>query len=264
MNSRNQTIGLLSLTLVVALTLFVALTIQTARASNFNSSPTGISLSSTFVKENVAPNTIVGTLSTADADNGDNFTYDLVAGVGDADNTSFNISGSSLRINSSPNFEAKKSYSIRLRTTDGGGLVYEKIFMISVADINENASSILLTPSSVEAGAAGTFVGALSSNDPDPGAVFYLLTIEGGDSDDDDNSKFTIVDNSSVDGKFYVSLNGTVADDAQVSTYHIRVYYYDGIDQNFEQSLTVSINNANNEASVSTAARHESEEDSIK
>jgi uncharacterized repeat protein (TIGR01451 family) len=102
-----------------------------------NSAPTDIALSASAIDENVAANSTVGTLSSIDPDAGNTFTYSLVTGTGDTDNASFNISGSSLRITSSPNFEAKSSYSVRVRTNDQGSLTFEKAFTITINNVNE-------------------------------------------------------------------------------------------------------------------------------
>ncbi|MEI8086605.1 MAG: leucine-rich repeat protein, partial [Paludibacter sp.] len=102
-----------------------------------NSAPTNLALSANTIDENVTANSTVGTLSSTDPDTGNTFTYTLVAGTGSTDNTSFNISGSDLRITNSPNFEVKNSYSVRVRTTDQGGLYTEKAFVITIIDINE-------------------------------------------------------------------------------------------------------------------------------
>jgi hypothetical protein len=101
-----------------------------------NNAPTDISLSATSVSENVAGNTTVGTLSTTDADAGDTHTYSLVAGAGDTDNGSFNISGSNLRITNSPNYETKSSYSVRVQTSDGTA-TYSEAFTITINDVAE-------------------------------------------------------------------------------------------------------------------------------
>lgn len=102
-----------------------------------NDTPTDIALSASTIAENVAANTTVGTLSTTDPDAGDTFTYTLVSGTGSDDNASFNINGASLRISSSPNFEVKNSYTVRVRSTDAGGLFYEKAFTITISNVNE-------------------------------------------------------------------------------------------------------------------------------
>ena len=80
-----------------------------------NEAPTDISLSSSTIAENAATNTPVGTMSTADPDAGNSFTYTLVAGSGDADNAAFNIAGSILRATNTFNFETKSSYTIRVQ-----------------------------------------------------------------------------------------------------------------------------------------------------
>ncbi len=80
--------------------------------------------------------TTVGTLSTADPDVGDTQSYSLVAGTGSTDNASFTITGTSLKTNAAFDFETKSSYSIRVRTTDAGAF-FEKVFTISVTNVNE-------------------------------------------------------------------------------------------------------------------------------
>ena len=47
------------------------------------------------------------------------------------------IDAQSLKINSSPDYETQSSYNNRLKTTDNGGLSYEKTFTLSVNDIDE-------------------------------------------------------------------------------------------------------------------------------
>jgi len=76
-------------------------------------------------------------LGTVDPDAGNTFTYSLVSGTGSTDNTSFTISGSTLQTAAIFDFEAKSSYSIRVRTTDQGGLWFEKTFTIGVLNVAE-------------------------------------------------------------------------------------------------------------------------------
>jgi hypothetical protein len=102
-----------------------------------NKAPTDLNISATSINENVAANSIVGTLSTIDPDAGNTFTYSLVSGTGSTDNASFSIVGNQLRINVSPDYETKNSYSIRVRTTDQGGASYEEVLSIAVNNINE-------------------------------------------------------------------------------------------------------------------------------
>ena len=123
-----------------------------------NVAPTNITLSATSFNENVAANTTVGTFSTTDANSSDSFTYTLVAGTGDTDNSAFNINGSSLTINDSPDYETKSSYTIRVRSTDLGGLSTEKQFTLSVNDLDDNTTTTItsVSPTSTVVGQSYT------------------------------------------------------------------------------------------------------------
>ncbi len=111
-------------------------------ALELDRAPTDITLSPNSIAENQPSGTAVGTLGTSDPDAGDSFTYSLVSGAGSADNASFTISGGTLQSAAIFNFEAKNSYSIRVRTTDQGGLWYEKSFTIRVTDVDEIAPTV--------------------------------------------------------------------------------------------------------------------------
>ena len=102
-----------------------------------NANPTNITISASTFAENISGGFVVATLSTTDPDVGDTFTYSLVSGDGDTDNTAFTISGDQILINESPDFEAKSSYSIRIQSKDQGGLATEKEFVFGVNDILE-------------------------------------------------------------------------------------------------------------------------------
>ncbi len=136
--------------------------------------PTDISLSSSGIAENAAFGTAVGTLSSVDVDVGDSFTYSLVAGTGDADNASFTIDGGTLRTAASFDFEARSSYSIRVRSTDQGGLTTEKVFTLSVTDVNESAAITGAATGSISAaGGVTTTGGTLGVTDPDAGQASF-------------------------------------------------------------------------------------------
>ena len=102
--------------------------------------PTDISLSQDGLDEAQPVGTLVGTLTTTDADPGDTFTYSLVAGPGDADNGSFKIVGGQLQTNAVLDFETQASYSIRVRSTDSGGLWLEKVFTINLTNVAPTAT----------------------------------------------------------------------------------------------------------------------------
>ncbi len=102
-----------------------------------NNPPTSLSLSNSSIPENAGVNATVGTFTTTDPNAGDTFSYILVTGAGSIDNSSFNISGNTLRANTSFDFETKSSYSIRVRTTDQGGLFFEQAFTITILNASE-------------------------------------------------------------------------------------------------------------------------------
>jgi predicted extracellular nuclease len=106
-----------------------------------NRPPTNISISTSSFDENITAGSSIAILSSSDPDTDNSFTYTLVAGGGAADNDSFSISGGNLFINSSPNYEAKSTYSLRLRSADQGGLFIEKEFTFLVNNLIEEISS---------------------------------------------------------------------------------------------------------------------------
>src|SRR5205823_3770716 len=98
-----------------------------------NQAPTDIQLSNSSIAENQPSGTDVGTLTTTDPDVGDTHTYTLEnTGCGGGpfpDNSSFQIGGVSndkLQSATSFNFEVKNSYTVCIRTTDNGGLSFDK------------------------------------------------------------------------------------------------------------------------------------------
>ncbi|MFN6050719.1 MAG: cadherin domain-containing protein, partial [Planctomycetia bacterium] len=113
--------------------------------TDVNEAPTNITLSSTSIAENQSSGTVVGNFSTTDVDAGNTFTYTLVSGTGDTDNGSFTISHGQLQTSASFDFEAKSSYTIRVRSTDPGSLTYEKAFTITVTDVNEAPTGVSLS-----------------------------------------------------------------------------------------------------------------------
>jgi glucuronoarabinoxylan endo-1,4-beta-xylanase len=99
-----------------------------------NLAPTDIMLLNSSVSGNQPAGTPVGNLVTLDPDCANTFTNSLVSGTGSDDNASFSINGSTLKTAASFNYQTKNSYSIRIRSTDQGGLFVEKVFAINVND----------------------------------------------------------------------------------------------------------------------------------
>ena len=203
---------------------------------NINESPTNISLSSSTIAENAAANTPVGTMSTADPDADNSFTYTLVAGSGDADNAAFDIAGSILRATNTFNFEIKSSYTVRVRTTDQGGLFTEKMFTITVTNVNEPPMDIALSSTSIpENVGANAVVGTLSTADPDAGNTFTYNLVAGTGSTD--NGAFNISGNT---------LRATSSLDFETkNSYTVRIRTTDQGGLFFEKAFTITVTEAN-------------------
>jgi len=151
-----------------------------------NHPPTAIALSATSISENAAVGTAVGTFSTADVDARDTFTYTFVSGTGDADNASFSIVGNTLKTTVAFNYEAKSSYSIRVRSTDAGGLTTETSFTGSVLDLPEPitrpAVAVPNVFSVVEDEASGLiFTGTPFTDADSPAARVMTVTLKAAD-----------------------------------------------------------------------------------
>ena len=198
--------------------------------------PSNISLSGNTIAENAGADVSVGTLSATDADAGDTASFTLVSGAGSTDNGSFSISGTSLRANASFDFEAKSSYSIRIRVTDSTNRTFEKVLTISVTNVNEALTGFSLTSSTIaENAGSNAMVGSLSATDTDTGDT-ATFTLVGGDGDAD-NGSFNIGG---------TSLRANASFDFETkSSYSVRIRATDGGGLTYEQSFVITVTNAN-------------------
>jgi hypothetical protein len=181
-----------------------------------NSAPTNITLTGTSLTENNEAGASIGSFATTDPDTDDTHTYSLVSGTGDTDNDAFTIADNILTITASANFESRPSYSIRVRSTDSAAssASFDKVFSISVTDINETPTNLQLSGDSLdENNAVNATVGIFSASDPDAGdSVTYQLVSGVGD---DDNASFSIAG---------AALKiGVVTDFETLETYSVRV-----------------------------------------
>ncbi len=204
----------------------------TISVANVNEAPTDILLSNSSLPENALPNATVGTLSATDPDVGSTFTYSLPAGMGD--NAAFNISGTTLRATSSLNYEAKSSYTVTVRVTDAGGLTFNKTFLITVTNVNEAPTNILLSNSSLpENAGVNATVGTLSATDPDAGSTFTFSLPAGVG----DNASFNISG---------TTLRATSSFDFETkSSYSVTVRVADAAGLTFDKAFTIGVTNVN-------------------
>jgi gliding motility-associated-like protein len=101
--------------------------------TDVNEAPTALALSKRNVYEWNSMNESLGLIITTDQDAADIHTYALVAGAGSTDNGAFNILNGQIRASQVFNFNAKNSYSLRLKTTDKDGLSFEQAFAITIS-----------------------------------------------------------------------------------------------------------------------------------
>lgn len=99
-----------------------------------NESPANITLAGSTVPETASIGTAVGTFETSDPDSGDTFTYSLISGAGSTNNDGFRVSGNALQTNAT--FVSSGIQSIRVRSTDQGGLSCEQAFTITVSEVD--------------------------------------------------------------------------------------------------------------------------------
>ncbi|HID53032.1 MAG TPA: tandem-95 repeat protein, partial [Anaerolineae bacterium] len=206
----------------------------TINVTNVNEAPTGISLDNSSVLEEQAAGAAVGNFSTTDPDAGDTFTYSLVAGAGYTGNASFQIVGNQLQTAVVLDFETQNSYSIRVRSTDAGGLWVEQMFTISVTDGNDPPTDIALSNTNVDENQpSGAIVGTLSGTDPNTGDTLTFSLV----ADAVDNDSFAV--------------NGTNLETAAVfdfetkSSYTVRVRVTDQGGLYFDKDFTITINDVN-------------------
>ncbi|HLP88021.1 MAG TPA: SBBP repeat-containing protein [Nostocaceae cyanobacterium] len=212
-----------------------------SQTTNINQAPTNLILDIITIAENQPINTVVGNFTSTDPDTANTFTYSLVTGTGDTDNNLFTIVGNELRTNAVFDYETKNSYSIRVRTTDQGGLSFEKQLTIGVSDVNE--APILVTPIADQSAVTGSvFNFQFADNtfsDPDIGdTLTYTATLANGDAlpswltfdpttrtftgtpptTENISIKVTATDsaNASVSDEFTLTINTPSTDDVQL------------------------------------------------
>jgi hypothetical protein len=211
-----------------------------------NSAPTDLILSNNSIDENVDPATVIGQLKTTDPNaKVQTFSYSLVAGNGDVDNNAFTIDGDSLKINQSPDFESKETYSIRVKTTDKGGLSYEKELTINVNNLDDTANNtdtnvaptdLALSATKVDENVAPeTIIGVFTTTDGNSGDTFTYSLLDDGTYPD--NSTFTI------DGKNLKIKESP--DFEKKSSYYINVQSIDAGGLSFVKQLTINVNDIN-------------------
>ena len=200
-----------------------------------NDAPTGLSLSNNQIDENLLPNTTIGSLTAIDTDTNEVFTYSFVAGAGGSDNGAFNLSGNTLRANTALDFETKSTYSVRLQVADRANNLFVDTFKITVNDINDAPTDVVINSDSVlENLPINTVVATLSTTDQDAGQNFaYSFDNVPGNN----NADFNIVGNQLRARQIF--------DFENTNTYYIYVQTNDLNGGVYTKQLTIRIIDAN-------------------
>ncbi|QTA92954.1 Cadherin domain-containing protein [Desulfonema magnum] len=207
-------------------------TTTTIESENHN--PTNIILNNTSVTEDHDTGTPIALLSTEDPDTGDTHEYTLISG-----DTDFRISGNALFFDGEFDASVQNTYDIEIRTTDSGGLFYEKEFTIHVTGEGNNPpTTIFLTSNRVSEGREiGTIVGTFSTDDPDSEDTHTYVLVSGTGSNDNISFKIDPGDDKLKTAKIF--------DRSIQSSYSIRVKATDSTDYSTEKFFTITITDAN-------------------
>ncbi len=145
-----------------------------------------ITISSDSILEETSPGAVIGTLGVRNQSG--QFSYALVDGNGGADNYRFEIVDGALRLLEQPNFEAARSYTVRIEATQGE-LVVTDYLTIDVLPVDEYpiegidfvgiGQALFSFFDVAENTPVGTLVMTLRARDPDQGET-YTWSIAGG------------------------------------------------------------------------------------
>lgn len=121
--------------------------------------PSAIALSASTLSTALTGGAFAGRLQATDANADDRFTFALVAGPGDTDNSAFTISGNQLLAARSLAGDVGRTLSLRLRVTDRAGLSFDQVLTrtviadaphVKITEINYNPARNTLLAEYIE------------------------------------------------------------------------------------------------------------------
>ena len=198
--------------------------------------PTQILLSSASVAEVVGTTSgvlAIGTLSATDADS-NSHTFSMASGTGSTDNNRFEISGTTLRIKQGQTLdhELTPTLSVRIRATDANGLFFERVFSITVTNVNESPTDLNLSSSLISSHPTPQMViGTFSTVDPDFGDTFTYSFVSGTGATD--NNAFLTSGNQLKPNPTY--------DFTTKNSYSIRLKTMDPAGLSIEKVFTITV-----------------------
>ncbi len=189
-----------------------------------NHPPTDISLTNDTLTLPIDFGTVIGTLTTTDADVGDYHTYSLV----DDTETRLALYGDALQVADSSQLVAGV-YSVKIRTTDYGGLSFDKEFTLKVVSSADNhpPTDLSLSNQTITSDSPlGTSVGIFTTTDEDPS----------------DTHSYTLLEDAST----YFVITGDLLQTAvdaplAVGNYSLKVQVTDSGGLTFEKTITVDV-----------------------
>ncbi|MFN3231367.1 MAG: cadherin domain-containing protein [Alphaproteobacteria bacterium] len=197
-----------------------------------NEAPTNITISGNTVNENASAGSIVGDLAALDPDQSDTHSFTLLDNL-----ARFEINGQDQLVvapGAGLDYEQEVSFNVTVRTTDAGGLSYDKIFNININDINEAPTDITTTALAVDENASnGTSVGSVQSvTDPDVGDshTYSLMNDAGG--------RFAI---NTTTGAITVA-DGSLLDYETATSHQVTIRTTDSGGLTYDEVATVAVN----------------------
>ena len=213
----------------------------TLSVNNLPDPPTDITLDNTLFDEHIPDGSIVATISSTDEDVNSTFTYSLVSG-----DSEFTIEGDKLKIKKSPDYETKPTYDIIIMSTDNSGKTFQKAFTLSVYNLPEPPTDILLDTNSFDQNLQVGAVIAIVSSVSGDGNTFFNYSLVSG-TGDDDNSYFGL---DSGDNRLYLKIS---TGSETKSSYTIRIKSEAHL-ASYEKSFTLSVNIINEYTKVGGAS----------
>ncbi|MHC2302759.1 beta strand repeat-containing protein [Rhizobium mongolense] len=195
----------------------------------------------------VQENTTAVTTVTGSDPNGDALTYSIAGGA-DAGRFQINSQTGVLSFVDVPNFEApvdddaNNVYEVIVETSDGHGGVDSQTISVTVSNLNEAQTGIVLSGGVVnEFSNLGTVIGTLSASDPDTG----------------DQQSFTLLDNAGgrfalVNGNQIIVNNGVALDFEQANSHQITVRATDTAGNSIDRAIAVGVVDVNPELVTGT------------
>jgi ELWxxDGT repeat protein len=210
----------------------------TILVTNQNEAPIQVTLTGSNVLENQPEGTVVGVVSGADVDAGDTLEFSVQSTSAFPDGSFFQIVGNQLVTTSELDFEAAPIRTILIRATDSGGLFVETPFVINIRDLNDLATTIQLSNTSIpENSPAGTSVGILGTPVPAYTATLFFQLSPG--IGGEDNATFF------VDGYQLRVAPGATLDFEAKSGFNVRIKATDQTGLSFEKRFVITLTDVN-------------------